>query len=235
MWRLSTDPFGEVVSELTPPQYDENLRFPGQYADRSTGLNYNWNRYYQSKIGRYYQTDQWFRKDAPVVSPNLYDYVGGNPFAYIDPRGTERLPRYSFQLPRFAPLIPNFRPSARECAIKYRDIGRDIAYKYRYLGTWEYGPYDAMRHCIASCIVAARCGQITSELAGHYNEATGSLLQYDFRGVVMDEKNNTSGRIIAFRASQQVINCSSEEYCENNCFGALARSELTWYSRNGIR
>ncbi len=57
MWRLSADPFGEVVSELTPPQYDENLRFPGQYADRSTGLNYNWNRYYQVKIGRYYQTD----------------------------------------------------------------------------------------------------------------------------------------------------------------------------------
>ena len=34
-----------------------NLRYPGQYYDRETGLFYNWNRYYDPSTGRYDSVD----------------------------------------------------------------------------------------------------------------------------------------------------------------------------------
>ncbi|MCI0532558.1 MAG: RHS domain-containing protein, partial [candidate division Zixibacteria bacterium] len=43
-WKISTDPFGETVTEQNGD--DNNFRFPGQYADRESGLDYNWHRYY---------------------------------------------------------------------------------------------------------------------------------------------------------------------------------------------
>lgn len=59
-------------------------RFPGQYYDVETGLNYNGARYYESATGRYVQSDpmgmfsgQW----------STYAYVDNGPLARIDPLG----------------------------------------------------------------------------------------------------------------------------------------------------
>ncbi|MCI0595937.1 MAG: RHS domain-containing protein [candidate division Zixibacteria bacterium] len=109
MWRLSTDPFGEVVSELTPPQYDENLRFPGQLLDRSTGLNYNWHRYYQSKIGRYYQWDPISGLVGDPQSANRYAYVGNNPTGFTDWLGLQKDPcRCKTQKSYLRRVVDNF-------------------------------------------------------------------------------------------------------------------------------
>ena len=35
----------------------QNLRFPGQYYDEESGLNYNWHRYYKPDWGRYVEGD----------------------------------------------------------------------------------------------------------------------------------------------------------------------------------
>ncbi len=60
-----------------------DLRFPGMVADPESGLYYNWNRYYDPKIGRYITLD-------PVGlagGMNTYGYVRNNPLRYTDPSG----------------------------------------------------------------------------------------------------------------------------------------------------
>ena len=55
VWDRIQDPFGNTFS-ITGTVTD-NLRFPGQYFDSETGLNYNWNRTLDTSTGRYTQAD----------------------------------------------------------------------------------------------------------------------------------------------------------------------------------
>jgi RHS repeat-associated protein len=57
-------------------------RYPGQYADESTGLHYNTFRYYDPELGRYISQDPI----GLMGGENLYAYVP-NPSAWMDPWG----------------------------------------------------------------------------------------------------------------------------------------------------
>jgi RHS repeat-associated protein len=60
-----------------------NLRYPGQYFDKESGLSYNYFRSYDPRTGRYTQSD-------PIDLAggwNKFGYAGGNPLTYIDPLG----------------------------------------------------------------------------------------------------------------------------------------------------
>ncbi|HEY3869983.1 MAG TPA: RHS repeat-associated core domain-containing protein [Actinocrinis sp.] len=64
------------------------LRFPGQYHDPETGLDYNFQRYYDPATGRYTAPDPLGLD--PV--PNQHAYVD-NPLAWLDPLGLAPAPR----------------------------------------------------------------------------------------------------------------------------------------------
>ena len=96
-WSADYLPFGEIYNELIVSPTNE-IRFPGQYHDRETGLYYNWHRYYKPTLGKYYQADPLTLEDfkrADLLENlksvpqefNKYSYVSNNPTLYVDPMG----------------------------------------------------------------------------------------------------------------------------------------------------
>ena len=87
VWRWDSDPFGADAANEDPDgdgkKFSYNLRFPGQYYDRETGLHYNYFRDYEPTTGRYVQSDPIGLEGGM----NLYQYVNSNPSSYADPEG----------------------------------------------------------------------------------------------------------------------------------------------------
>ena len=90
VWRWNGDAFG-VGGAARDPDKDEqkvayNLRFPGQYFDKETGLHYNYLRdAYDPRTGRFSQPD-------PIGIEgglNPYAYAIGNPVSLVDPDGLD--------------------------------------------------------------------------------------------------------------------------------------------------
>ncbi len=81
VWTADFDPFGNMASDFDLVK--NQLRFPGQYFDKETGLNYNYFRYYNPKTGRYTQADPI----GLLGGMNRYVYVVNNPVMMVDPSG----------------------------------------------------------------------------------------------------------------------------------------------------
>lgn len=87
MWEWqNSDPFGNNPPNENPTgagQFNFPLRFPGQYFDRETNLNYNFHRDYDPSIGRYIESDPI----GLAGGINGYTYVKGNSLSFIDAQG----------------------------------------------------------------------------------------------------------------------------------------------------
>ena len=80
-WQGSYDPFGNATE--TVADVEQNLRLPGQYLERETGLHQNWFRDYDPRIGRYVESDP-IGLDGGL---STYGYAFQNPVKYTDPSG----------------------------------------------------------------------------------------------------------------------------------------------------
>lgn len=81
-WSAQYKPYGAAI--VHPDSLAElNLRFPGQYFDKETGLHYNFHRDYDPRTGRYIESDP-IGLDGGL---NTYAYALANPLRYIDKFG----------------------------------------------------------------------------------------------------------------------------------------------------
>ena len=81
--RFTSEMTNPTTGTTSTPEVTFNLRYPGQYFDKETGLHYNYFRTYAPGTGRYTQPD-------PIGLDggwNRFGYVSGNPLRYSDPRG----------------------------------------------------------------------------------------------------------------------------------------------------
>jgi RHS repeat-associated protein len=86
MWSWDADPFGTAAPNQNPAglgTFVYNLRFPGQYYQTETGLNYNYFRDYDPQTGRYVESDP----AGLSAGINPYAYVINNPLSSADPLG----------------------------------------------------------------------------------------------------------------------------------------------------
>jgi RHS repeat-associated protein len=86
-WATRLDPWGNIEDEYNPHGMEQNIRLPGQYYDRETGLYYNRHRYYDPKIGGYINQDPI----GLAGGVNFYVYVKNKPNRQIDPRGLQEV------------------------------------------------------------------------------------------------------------------------------------------------
>jgi RHS repeat-associated protein len=87
VWSMQHVAFGQAWINNDPDAdgiaVEFNQRFPGQYYDQETGLNYNYFRDYDPAIGRYVQSDPI----GLAGGMNVYGYGHSNPIRHIDPSG----------------------------------------------------------------------------------------------------------------------------------------------------
>jgi len=146
VWEMSQTPFGIVTVNEDPDgdgiKVTSNFRFPGQYYDAETGLNYNYFRTFDPALGRYTQSD-------PIglyAGMNTFTYVGANPVNGIDPLGlriqalgtTEEINLINSWLDTFAKMPCDSEVRKRYQAIKDSPILFTINFS---ADMWRAGQY----------------------------------------------------------------------------------------------
>jgi len=80
-WRVTYRTWGNIVTEEST-EFQQRLRFQGQYFDTETGLHYNRHRYYDPYMGRFLSSDPVGLRGGI----NTFQYAA-NPIGWIDPKG----------------------------------------------------------------------------------------------------------------------------------------------------
>lgn len=81
VWKADYEPFGKATVKVST--IENNLRLPGQYYDRETGLHYNYFRDYDPGAGRYVEADPIGLEGGM----NIYAYANQSPVIFTDSLG----------------------------------------------------------------------------------------------------------------------------------------------------
>ncbi|MEU9223814.1 putative T7SS-secreted protein [Streptomyces massasporeus] len=107
-WRARATNWGKLSWSVGSHAYTP-LRFPGQYCDSETGLNYNYFRYYDPEVGQYVSLDPLGL--APAANP--VGYVD-RPSVCCDPLGLapqkSPIPPKPYESPNFPDMAKQFNP-----------------------------------------------------------------------------------------------------------------------------
>jgi RHS repeat-associated protein len=107
-WRSRATHWGKLSWAVGSHAYTP-LRFPGQYFDSETGLNYNYLRYYDPEVGRYVSQDPL----GLAPAPNPVSYVD-RPQVSCDPLGLapqkSPIPPKPYETPNLSDLAKQFNP-----------------------------------------------------------------------------------------------------------------------------
>ena len=85
VWQWNHDPFGNGDPSDPLGNFSYDLRFPGQFYDKSTKLHYNYFRDYDPRTGRYIESDLVGLRGGI----NTYAYVANRVTGLVDPEGTQ--------------------------------------------------------------------------------------------------------------------------------------------------
>lgn len=83
-------PYGQEISytaRLQTTACPQNYKFTGYERDAETGLDYAFNRYYSSRLGRFLSIDPLGGAVGNLQSNNAYAYTQNNPLNFSDPSG----------------------------------------------------------------------------------------------------------------------------------------------------
>lgn len=79
-WDLQNTAFGDHAPVALESGYELNMRYPGQFYDKESGLYHNYFRDYEPKTGRYIESDPIGLAGGLAT----YSYVSGNPLSLFD-------------------------------------------------------------------------------------------------------------------------------------------------------
>ncbi len=194
-----------------------NIGLPGQYYDGEAGLWYNGYRYYDSRAGRYTQSD-------PVglsAGINTYAYVGGNPVNLIDPLGLEAGGGYStgqYQMAQptiptdpcskeaMADLVVNSIPAGAYIEAGMDVLGIDLNFFTEPQGVQpgNYGEVDAPFAAVGYGTDAA-ARKLTQRASNQAGRAAQSGIHYSVRNGRLNRAASSSAKAAGLRRARSLL------------------------------